>query len=125
MRPAPVLLTLALLIPGLALAEPSAAQPLAEATSAQTHMDQMEQRLAESVALVEELQNAENAQLQRLRQDNQRLKLELKQAQASSQAPLISEQQMWFAVGAAAGLLGVIIGALLRPGRRKTREWLN
>ena len=125
MRPAPVLLTLALLTPGLALAEPSATPPLAEATSPQTHMDQMEQRLAESIALVEELQNAESAQLQRLRQDNQRLKLQLKQTQASSQAPLISEQQMWFAVGAAAGLLGVIIGALLRSGRRKTREWLN
>jgi SH3 domain protein len=125
MRPTPLLLTLALLIPGLALAVQSAAQPLAEATSAQTHADQLEQRLAESVALVEELQNAENAQLQRLRQDNQRLKLELKQAQANSPAPLISEQQMWFAIGAGAGLLGVIVGAMLRRGRRKSSEWLN
>ena len=64
-------------------------------------------------------------QLQRLRQDNQRLKLELKKNQASAPKPLISEQQMWFATGAGAGLLGVLIGALLRGGRRARREWLN
>lgn len=125
MRPAPMFLALTLLLPGLVQAEQDSALPLAEATSAQTHVDQLEQRLLASEAQVQELQNAENAQLQRLRQDNQRLKLQLKQAQANSPAPLISEQQMWFAIGAAAGLLGVIVGALLRGRRRKSSEWLN
>ncbi len=129
MRPGPLLLTLALTSPSLALAEQVAPVPLAEATSAQTHIDQLEQRLAASEALVAELQSSEgereNVQLQRLRQENQRLKLQLKKAEAEAPAPLISEQQMWFAVGAGAGLLGVIIGALLRRGRRSQREWLN
>lgn len=129
MRPGPLLLTLALLSPGFALAEQVAPVPLAEATSAQTHIDQLEQRLAASEALVAELQNSEaereSAQLQRLRQENQRLKLQLKKVEAQAPHNLISEQQMWFAVGAGAGLLGVIIGALLRRGRRKSSEWLN
>jgi len=129
MRPGPLLLTLVLLGPSLALAEQTTALPLAEATSAQTLIDQLEQRLAASEAQVAELQSSEaereSVQLQRLRQENQRLKLQLKKVEAQTPHALISEQQMWFAVGAGAGLLGVIIGALLRRGRRKTSEWLN
>lgn len=133
MRPSPLLLLLALCLPALTQAEESPPQPLAEATSAQTQIDELEQRLALSEeqreALSAELQSSsgerENVQLQRLRQENQRLKLQLKKAQASAPPPLISEQQMWFATGAGAGLLGVIIGALLRRGRRSHSEWLN
>jgi len=133
MRPGPLFLLLTLCLPALALAEESPPQPLAEITSAQAQIDDLEQRLALSEeqrnALSTELQNTasehETAQLQRLRQDNQRLKLQLKKAQASAPHPLISEQQMWFATGAGAGLLGVIIGALLRNGRRSRKEWLN
>ena len=133
MRPGPLFLLLTLSLPTAAQAEEAPPQPLAEATSAQTQIDALEQRLALSEeqreALSTQLQsNArehETAQLQRLRQDNQRLKLELKKAQASTPKPLISEQQMWFATGAGAGLLGVIIGALLRRGRRSRSEWLN
>lgn len=103
----------------------------------QAQIDELEQRLAISEqqreALGAELQSSaserENVQLQRLRlrlrQDNQRLKLELKKAQSSIAPAFISEQQMWFAIGAGAGLLGVIIGALLRRGRRSQSEWLN
>ncbi|WP_405120512.1 translation initiation factor 2 [Pseudomonas leptonychotis] len=133
MRPGPLFLLLTLCLPAFALAEESPPQPLAENTSAQAQIDDLEQRLALSEeqrnALSTELQNTANehetAQLQRLRQDNQRLKLQLKKAQASAPPPLISEQQMWFATGAGAGLLGVIIGALLRNGRRSRKEWLN
>jgi septal ring factor EnvC (AmiA/AmiB activator) len=133
MRPGPLFLLLPLCLPAAAQAEESPPQPLAEATSAQAHIDELEQRLALSEqqreALAAELQSStserENVQLQRLRQDNQRLKLQLKKAQASTPQPLISEQQMWFATGAGAGLLGVIIGALLRSARRSRREWLN
>lgn len=133
MRPAPMFLLVTLCLPAFAQAEESPPQPLAEATSAQAQIDELEQRLALSeeqrTALIAELQSASNehetVQLQRLRQENQRLKLQLKKVQASTPEPLISEQQMWFATGAGAGLLGVIIGAVLRNGRRARREWLN
>ncbi|SEE44940.1 translation initiation factor 2 [Pseudomonas anguilliseptica] len=133
MRPGPLFLLLTLCLPAVTQAEESPPQPLAEATSAQTQIDELEQRLALSEeqrpALSTELQNSSNerdtVQLQRLRQENQRLKLQLKKAQASPPQLLISEQQMWFATGAGAGLLGVIIGAFLRRGRRSRSEWLN
>ena len=133
MRPGPLFLLLTLCLPAIALAEESPPQPLAEATSVQAQIDDLEQRLALSEeqreALSAELQSSsgerENVQLQRLRQENQRLKLQLKKVQASAPQPLVSEQQMWFAIGAGAGLLGVIIGAVLRRGRRSRSEWLN
>ncbi|MDX1299615.1 MAG: translation initiation factor 2 [Pseudomonas sp.] len=132
MRSGPLLLLLTLCLPAVVHAEESP-PPLAEASSTQAQIDDLEQRLALSEAQREalgaQLQHASNeretAQLQRLRQDNQRLKLALKKAQASAPQPLISEQQMWFATGAGAGLLGVLIGALLRRGRGSRREWLN
>ncbi len=133
MRSGPLFLVLTLCLPAVPQAEERPPQPLAEATSVQTQIDELEQRLALSeeqrAALSAELQNTsserETVQLQRMRQENQRLKLQLKKAQASAPQPLISEQQMWFATGAGAGLLGVIIGALLRKGRNSRREWLN
>ncbi|MFI8383546.1 translation initiation factor 2 [Pseudomonas sp. NPDC079086] len=133
MRPGPLFLLLTLCLPAVTQAEESPPQSLAEATTEQTQIDELEQRLALSEeqreALSAELQSSSNerdtVQLQRLRQENQRLKLDLKKAQASAPKPLISEQQMWFATGAGAGLLGVIIGALLRRGRRSRSEWLN
>ncbi|MGB4073061.1 translation initiation factor 2 [Pseudomonas sp.] len=133
MRPGPLFLLLTLCLPAAVQAEESPTPPLAEATSAQTQIDELEERLAFSEAqreaLSSELQNSvgerETVQLQRLRQDNQRLKLQLKKTQASAPQPLVSEQQTWFAIGAGAGLLGVIIGALLRRGRRSRSEWLN
>ncbi len=133
MRPGPLFLLLTLCLPVAALAEENPPQPLAEATSMQAQVDELEQRLALSEeqreALSAELQTntgeRETVQLQRLRQENQRLKLQLKKVQASAPQPLISEQQMWFAAGAGAGLLGVIIGAVLRRGRRSRSEWLN
>ncbi|MBX9762056.1 MAG: translation initiation factor 2 [Pseudomonadaceae bacterium] len=135
MRAAPLFLLLSLCTAPLAFAEEVPPQPLAEVTSMQAQIDELEQRLAISEqqreALGAELQSSaserENVQLQRLRlrQDNQRLKLELKKAQSSIAPAFISEQQMWFAIGAGAGLLGVIIGALLRRGRRSQSEWLN
>ena len=133
MRPGPLFLLLTLCLPVAALAEENPPQPLAEATSMQAQVDELEQRLALSEeqreAVSAELQTntgeRETVQLQRLRQENQRLKLQLKKVQASAPQPLVSEQQMWFAIGAGAGLLGVIIGALLRRGRRSRSEWLN
>ncbi|HBX55990.1 translation initiation factor 2 [Pseudomonas sp. UBA2684] len=133
MRPGPLsLLFAALLLPAYLHAEESLPQAVAT-TSEQAQIDDLEQRLATSEqqreTLNAELQAAngerESAQLLRLRQDNQRLKLQLKKAQAEAPERLFSEQQMWFAVGAGAGLLGVMVGAMLRGNRRSRREWIN
>ena len=125
MRPGPLFLLLTLCLPAVTQAEENPPQPLAEATSAQPQIDKLEQREALSAELQNSGSERDTVQLQRLRQENQRLKLQLKKAQASAPQPLISEQQMWFATGAGAGLLGVIIGAFLRRGRRSRSEWLN
>lgn len=126
MRPIPlsVLATL-LLTCALAQAEETSPQPLAAATSAEAQADTLEQRLAQSEQLRSEQQANSAAQLQRLRQENQRLRLQLKESQARQQPGLLSEEQTWFALGAGLSLLSVLVGALLR-GRRKTRrEWIN
>ena len=82
MRSGPLSWVLTLLLLPLYLqAEESSLQPLAATTEAQTQIDALEQRLAASEqqrqALSTELQSnngeRENAQLQRLRQENQRL----------------------------------------------------
>ncbi|HLD68139.1 MAG TPA: hypothetical protein VJA19_19135 [Pseudomonas sp.] len=115
-------------------AEESLAQPLA--STAETQLDALEQRLAESeqarAELATQLQaqasgdgERENAQLLRLRQDNQRLKLQLREAQAGQPPRLFSEQQLWFALGGAVTLTATLLGALLRGKRRSRGEWSN
>ncbi|AYC33574.1 hypothetical protein D3880_14955 [Pseudomonas cavernae] len=106
---------------------PAIASPDATALAA------LEQRLAESeqqrAELASQLQNnageRESAQLSRLRQENQRLKLQLNQALAEQPPQLLGEQQQWFAAGGGVGLLGVLLGVLLRGRRKARREWLN
>lgn len=105
----------------------------AEVRAMNAQLDQLEQRLAESERLRGELSaqlegsqaEQENAQLARLRQDNQRLKLQLKAAQAQQPERLLGEQQQWFAVGGAVAILGFILGLLARSKRRSRREWAN
>mgnify|MGYP006150228083 CR=1 FL=1 len=105
MRPIPlsVLATL-LLTCALAQAEETSPQPLAAATSAEAQADTLEQRLAQSEQLRSEQQANSAAQLQRLRQENQRLRLQLKESQARQQPGLLSEEQTWFALGAGLSL---------------------
>lgn len=105
----------------------------AEVRAMNAQLDQLEQRLAESERLRGELSaqlegsqaEQENAQLTRLRQDNQRLKLQLKAAQAQQPQRFLGEQQQWFAVGGAVAILGFILGMLARGKRRSRREWSN
>ena len=102
----------------------------AEVRAMNAQLDQLEQRLAESERLRGELSaqlegKQENAQLTRLRQDNQRLKLQLKAAQAQQPERFLGEQQQWFAVGGAVAILGFILGMLARGKRRSRREWSN
>ena len=105
----------------------------AEVRAMNAQLDQLEQRLAESERLRGELSaqlegrqaEQENAQLTRLRQDNQRLKLQLKAAQAQQPERFLGEQQQWFAVGGAVAIFGFILGMLARGKRRSRREWAN
>ncbi|MBU3057123.1 hypothetical protein [Pseudomonas indica] len=103
--------------------------PLAAATAAEALVDELEQRLAESERLRQELEatisERESSQLARLRQENQRLRLQLKEAQAQQPPPLLDERQRWLAIGGGIALGGVILGALLRGRRRSRREWIN
>ena len=105
----------------------------AEVRAMNAQLDQLEQRLAESERLRGELSaqlegsqaEQENAQLTRLRQDNQRLKLQLKAAQAQQPERFLGDQQQWFAIGGAVAILGFILGMLARGKRRSRREWAN
>ncbi|WP_372873940.1 translation initiation factor 2 [Pseudomonas sp.] len=127
MRPGPWSFLFTLLLLPLALH----AEQTPPATAEQAQIDALEQRLATSEqqreALGAELQASGDgsALLQRLRQENQRLKLQLKKIQAEAPEPLLDDRQQWFAVGAGAALLGVILGGLLRGKRRSRREWIN
>lgn len=143
--PLPVLFAASLFIAMAAHAEETPLAPVesspqatapdssAQLSATQAQVDTLEQRLAESerarTELAAQMQSSvevrENAVIGRLRQENQRLKLQLKEAQASQQPPLLSEEQMWFAVGAAVTVLAVLLGALLRGGRKNRRAWIN
>ena len=105
----------------------------AEVANLNVQLDQLEQRLAESERLRSELNSqlesglAEqgNAQVARLNQDNQRLKLQLKAAQARQPARLLNEQQLWFAIGGGVALLAFMLGALARGVRKSRRDWMS
>jgi hypothetical protein len=132
MRPGPWSFLFALLLLPLYLqAEQAPPASSAAATVEQAQIDALMQRLATSEqqreALGAELQasGSKSVQLQRMSQENQRLKLQLKKTQADAPQPLLGDQQQWLVVGAGAALLGVILGALLRGNRRSRREWIN
>lgn len=93
---------------------------------------ELEQRLSENQdqrdAIKEDLDAvasaAGQAQLARLRQENQRLRVQLEQEQSKAQPQLLNDQQQWFAVGGGVGVLGFLLGVLTTRGRRR-RQWLN
>ncbi|MBK5355283.1 translation initiation factor 2 [Pseudomonas sp. TH41] len=102
--------------------------------SAGSQITELQQRLKVSEQQREELskqlQNTdgerESAQLSRLRQENQRLKLQLKETQASSPLPrLLTDQQQWFVIGAGVALLALLCGIFASGASRKRRQWLN
>ncbi|MCO6055501.1 hypothetical protein NG726_02265 [Pseudomonas sp. MOB-449] len=96
-------------------------------------LGQLQRRLAESERQRSELSTQleatsgerENAQLARLRQENQRLKLQLKEARATQTPRLLTEQQTWFAVGGGVAILSLFTGLIARGGRRQRRQWIN
>ena len=102
--------------------------------SAGTQIAELQQRLKVSEQQREELnkqlQNTdgerESAQLGRLRQENQRLKLQLKETQASNPLPrLLTDQQQWFVIGAGVALSALLCGIFASGATRKRRQWLN
>jgi len=101
--------------------------------SAGSQIAELQQRLKESERqrdeLNKQLQSAdaerESAQLTRLRQENQRVKLQLKETQASSVPHLLTDQQRWFVTGAGVALLALLCGIFASGGRRQRRQWLN
>ncbi len=111
---------------------PPAAPALLPAPDAARLAD-LERRLADSERLRNELssqlegslEERENAQLAYQRQENQRLKLRLKEVQAQPAPGLFTEQQLWFLIGGGVALLGTLFGALLRGKSRRRGEWLN
>ncbi|WP_236183591.1 translation initiation factor 2 [Pseudomonas protegens] len=101
--------------------------------SAGSQITELQQRLKESERLRDELskqlQNTdaerESPQLTRLRQENQRLKLQLKEAQANPTPRLLTDQQQWFVTGGGVALLALLCGIFASGGHRKRRQWLN
>ena len=101
--------------------------------SAGSQITELQQRLKASEqqreALSKQLQNTdgerESAQLSRLRQENQRLKLQLKEIQASPLPRLLTDQQQWFVIGAGVALLALLCGIFASGATRKRRQWLN
>ncbi|WP_210640257.1 MULTISPECIES: translation initiation factor 2 [unclassified Pseudomonas] len=101
--------------------------------SAGSQIAELQQRLKDSERQREELskqlQSAdserESALLARLRQENQRLKLQLKEAQANPLPRLLTDQQQWFVIGAGVALLALLCGIFASGGRRQRRQWLN
>ncbi|CAD5109683.1 hypothetical protein [Zestomonas carbonaria] len=134
MRQGPLSLLFATLLIAPSLMAEEAVAPTAPA-STDTQLAALEQRLAESerlrTELADQLQNLsdggerDGALLTRLRQENQRLKLQLNKALAEQQPQWLDEQQQWFAAGGGVALLGVLFGSLLRGRRKARREWLN
>ena len=102
--------------------------------SAGSQIAELQQRLKVSEQQREELnkqlQNTdgerESAQLGRLRQENLRLKLQLKETQASNPLPrLLTDQQQWFVIGAGVALSALLCGIFASGATRKRRQWLN
>ncbi len=102
--------------------------------SAGSQIAELQQRLKVSEQQREELNKQlqsthaerESVQLSRLRQDNQRLKQQLKESESGS--PLrrfLTDQQQWFVVGAGVALLALLCGIFASGAYRKRRQWLN
>ncbi|MEE9099966.1 translation initiation factor 2 (IF-2, GTPase) [Pseudomonas nitroreducens] len=138
----PLLVCLALPLAAQA-EEPAPEQPSAaaveviDASSTGAHGD-LERRLAESeqqrqalaAQLAAQSADRDNSQdeavIGRLRQENQRLKLQLREAQSQQPPRLLTEQQTWYVSGGATALLAFLLGALSRGSRRRhRREWIN
>ncbi|WP_426141642.1 translation initiation factor 2 [Pseudomonas sp. DWP3-1-2] len=137
MRSGPRCLLITVLI---MVATPAQAEPTDDLTAPaetesieQSQVNELQQRLLESEhqreELIKQLQNAsaerESAQLSRLRQENQRLKLQLKESQSVEPQRVLTEQQQWFVAGGGVAIIALLCGIFASGSRRKRRQWLN
>ncbi|VXC62303.1 conserved exported hypothetical protein [Pseudomonas sp. 8Z] len=99
--------------------------PPADITHLHEQIDGLQQRLEQSEQLRREQEDSNTALQQRLRQENQRLRLQLKESQAQVQPGFLSEEQTWFAIGGGVSLISMLFGALLRGQRKTRRDWIN
>jgi septal ring factor EnvC (AmiA/AmiB activator) len=98
-----------------------------------SQLTELRQRLSESEKqredLSRQLQSAdterESIQLGRLRQENQRLRLQLKEAQSVTQPRVLTEQQQWFVAGGGVAMAALLCGIFASGWRRRRRQWLN
>ena len=133
MRQGPLCLLLVMLSIGApAHAEENPDAGYSTPLSAGSQITGLQQRLKESERqrgeLNKQLQSANGEResaLTGLRQENQRLKLQLKETQASPLPRLLTDQQQWFVTGAGVALLALLCGIFASGGRRQRRQWLN
>ncbi|MEN5238347.1 MULTISPECIES: translation initiation factor 2 [Pseudomonas] len=126
--PMSVLLCLLLLSPFAAAEQPLSLEAGARITELQQRLEESEkQRTLLAQQMQSQDSERESAQLSRLRQDNQRLKLAIKELQAGANPVqrLLTDQQQWFLIGSAVALLSVVCGILASGGHRRRRQWLN
>jgi hypothetical protein len=122
-RPLSLLLALMLLAPALQ-AQEAAPDPSASAAEPGDSIEFEPMEAApEPQAAALGVDTAE-ALLLRLREENRRLRLQLQTEQAKVLPALLNEQQQWFAVGGAVGVISFTLGVLVSRGRRR-RQWLN
>jgi len=127
----PLLLVLWALLSSLQISSVHAEEPAAASVpptdSAPLSTETLPASAADAVLppeTVENLAEQESAQLVHLRKENQKLKLQLREAQAQQPQNPLTETQIWYLLGATTALLGAAFGALLR-GYRRRRQWLN
>lgn len=101
-------------------------------TAEQVRIDQLEQALAGLTRQRDELLSQqennlaerESAQMEHLQAENQKLKLQLREALAQQPQSPLTDTQTWYLVGGVTALFGAAVGALLR-GNRRRRQWIN
>ncbi|SHM98449.1 hypothetical protein SAMN05216593_105173 [Pseudomonas asturiensis] len=112
-------------------ADVTGATPAAHSSSAASQIADLQARLGESERQREELarqaQSVErdSALLSRSRQENQKLKLQLKEALSAAPPRLLTEQQQWFVAGGGVAMIALLCGIFVSGWRRQRRQWLN
>lgn len=122
-RPLSLLLALTLLAPVLH-AEEAAPEPYVPAVESSELIDFEEMEVAPEPQAATPGADTTEALLLRLREENRRLRLQLQTEQAKAIPVLLNDQQQWFAVGGAVGVVSFTLGLLVSRGRRR-RQWLN
>jgi len=136
MRSGPLCLLLAVLTLGVTaqadeLSGANNAKLLSPSDSSQ--ITELQQRLKESEHQREALSNhiqgvdteRESPQLSRLRLENQRLKLQLKEAQSVLPPRMFTDEQQWFVAGGGVAVIALLCGIFASGWRRQRRQWLN